>query len=742
MQQITSPKATPISVLPQGTVSKPAPDSGKDRTNLSETKPIPPEPKKRTNRRMSITNSEKDVEPLHDLKASLMKEKKDKQKSVQLEQSTGNDSAVVQDVKQVERNEENEAGVHKKDAPSVGRPQKTDTESMMGEEPRRCLDKEKGVFLERKQPEVILKEFVEASPEISQSDGLLDTTLVQTKQVEKKYDMKKSLKPQERSSEKTSEVDQQKKQPARSVHKDSQDGKHPEKTQEKVDDNETTDQNAKFSERIEEVEIMEEVPLKPPVRMKGKAAYEDKCNSKETKDIIPQVIKLSLSVREEDHKQTEVATKQRAKQGEKTTLKLKPSVNQLEKQSVEQQEKLDEKGAVPKPPTRMKGRAKLDMEKQLSRDTETDPDEQEPRNIVAGSAEDKTIKQAIKPLRNETEEKLRLEQDWSIITDKKAVDEIKQPIKQLVKPVRKEPGLVQEAKLVVEPRRRGKEQQTAKMVENVPLLYISEDETFSEAPTELQPNRVLPNDSEVERHPEELPLQEMQTPTHSSLEATEETQMQEAAVKIQAAFKGFQARRDLRPAFKEVFKNQNADLHGTLTLKCVVEGKPNTMCWLKNGQQITSDLRYRVETSESGECTLVVKNLTNGDSGVYTCEAANKFGVTSYNGNITVVKTPQPAFESQKPIHPPLAAITPLQLAPIKPETKAEPQTQDHLQSQEQAAASRTDAGNYVESVSVSLWEAFNLTEQDAQRRLQERRRSSLAAVSSSESHKQNQQYH
>ncbi|XP_078141769.1 obscurin [Centroberyx gerrardi] len=312
--------------------------------------------------------------------------------------------------------------------------------------------------------------------------------------------------------------------------------------------------------------------------------------------------------------------------------------------------------------------------------------------------------------------------------------EAKQLVKQPVKPLRKETELDQETKQVVEPMEKVNEQ--PKMTEDVPLLYISEDETFSEALTEpLGPAVGAPT------QPSALPpptvLQKPQPSTEAApdigMSIEDEPEMQEAAIKIQAAFKGYKTRRDMRPVFKEVFKNQSADLHGKITLECIVEGKPSKVRWLKDGQQITGDKRRRIETSETGVCALVVTDLTTKDSGIYTCEVVNKFGVSSYNGNIIVVQPQQTAPTALKPVHPPLAAITPLQPAPPQPEARDKTQSQAHMlpQTQAQVSTSGNEAIGYVESVSVSLWEAYNLTEQDTQMSLQERRRPSLIAASS-----------
>lgn len=639
-------------------------------------------------------------------------------KDIQSAKSTEKHFDVAQNAARVERNKEKDSEVKEKADKSVRLPEKDYKVDRKAEEPTRHLEKESAAFLEMKQTVRQTEDLVK-----SDHEGTLDETVFeQREQKEKKHGAEKSLEQLEKPLAKTREVGKGKhpgaevKPPDGSIRKES-----------------VNDQDVKSLENEGKVDKTEE-PFKPPIRSKGKLTdgkQPIKQILKENEEIIPKVLKSTLNDSEEDPKQRGRMNKAvlRESEREKTLDKLPP----------EHPERLQEEEAQftpPKPPVRTKSKVKGGVEKQVSRDTETDQDEQEPtRGMV--KIKEPPVKQIIKPLIKEAEEKPTCERNQSVRAAEKTEQPTKPPLKQPVKPMRKEPKEEQDVKLAVEPIRKEVEQQRSEVAEDIPLLYISEDETFSEALTEIPANHgdVRPIDSFVEGPKAELPLQKVEpskeSPPEIDIGAEDEPQMQEAAVKIQAAFKGYKTRKDMRPVFKEVFKNQTAGLHGVLTLMCVVEGNPSMVRWLRNGQQITSDHRCSIKTTDSGECTLAIKNLLSSDSGIYTCEVVNKFGVTSYNGNITVAQTPQPAPVAQKPVHPPLAAITPLQLAPTQPE--APPKTQSETQSQAQVPTSAADTENYVESMSMSLWEAYNLTEKEPRASLQERRRSSLIAASSSE---------
>ncbi|XP_064239759.1 obscurin-like isoform X1 [Aotus nancymaae] len=147
-------------------------------------------------------------------------------------------------------------------------------------------------------------------------------------------------------------------------------------------------------------------------------------------------------------------------------------------------------------------------------------------------------------------------------------------------------------------------------------------------------------------------LQEQQEPLGDpSTKDLGDPSMDKAAVKIQAAFKGYKVRKEMKqqegPVFSRTFGDTEAQVGDALRLECVMASKADARArWLKDGVELTDGRHHHIDQLGDGTCSLLITGLGRADAGRYTCQVSNKFGQVAHSACVVVSGTESEAESS------------------------------------------------------------------------------------------------
>ncbi|XP_061081584.1 striated muscle preferentially expressed protein kinase-like isoform X2 [Conger conger] len=102
------------------------------------------------------------------------------------------------------------------------------------------------------------------------------------------------------------------------------------------------------------------------------------------------------------------------------------------------------------------------------------------------------------------------------------------------------------------------------------------------------------------------------------------------------------------PTFESIMEDLDVQVGETPRFVVVVEGKPvPDIMWYKNDTLLSESSHFSFVYDDS-ECSLVVLNIQEEDSGVYTCTAKNQAGVVSCKAELTVHTAPPETEEAME----------------------------------------------------------------------------------------------